>query len=97
MQPVMTAEAERMLSKLRTMQTEIDGLRSELRRKEAALEVSKATIERLEVKFVFLYYLRAILNLIYTVNVYSVNILSDFFFSNFMILAETQDRTRITF
>lgn len=69
MQPVMTAEAERMLSKLRTMQTEIDGLRSELRRKEAALEVSKATIERLEVKFIFLLCLKTILNLILFFNI----------------------------
>ncbi|XP_014675555.1 PREDICTED: intracellular protein transport protein USO1-like isoform X2 [Priapulus caudatus] len=39
--PVMTAEAEKMLSKLRDMQREIDQLRADLRRKDTQLELSE--------------------------------------------------------
>ncbi|XP_074656380.1 uncharacterized protein LOC141909699 isoform X2 [Tubulanus polymorphus] len=38
MHPIMTSEAERMLSKLRTMQTELDGLHLENQRKESNLD-----------------------------------------------------------
>ncbi|XP_046563263.1 ELKS/Rab6-interacting/CAST family member 1-like isoform X2 [Haliotis rubra] len=48
MHPQMTAEAEHMLTKLRQMQSEMDGMHTEMRHRESGMAVANAEKEKLE-------------------------------------------------